>query len=324
MSQSGGHKLDSHLQFQPTEAAIGQILGQYDLKLQSFSLATSGIENTTVLVQTDRGGFVVRIYRQKNKDRESILPELDFMQYLQRHRIPVPEVLQSVRRERIVEYVHSGTTWLCLVMHLMPGTHPRNYTSELMRSMAVIQAQMHLFGSSFVHERALQQEKFSGNQLRGKWHARDVVMEKITVAAVIDFLTRATAFEAVLPADTPIGFNHLDYDHANLLAEGDAVTAVLDFDDAAVSPVVICLGYTLWNILFVTGDVLKLKEYLGYYESVRPLSQSELLSLRDTMLFRNYMILCILIDFWGEKSEKTRVCLSLEKLIQGLSEADFR
>lgn len=55
------------------------------------------------------------------------------------------------------------------------------------------------------------------------------------------FLQRAKEYEVSLPSELPRGLCHLDYDTGNTLVNKNVVAAVLDFDDLALAPFVVCL-----------------------------------------------------------------------------------
>ena len=87
------------------------------------------------------------------------------------------------------------------------------------------------------------------------------------------------------------GYSHFDFDLGNILVdEHDQLSAILDFDDLQYAPLVICLGYTLWSVLYETNDKNALTSYLTEYQKARTLSTLELEYLPKIMLFRHYVI----------------------------------
>ncbi len=65
-------KINPHLQIKPSIGILTKILKQYDLHLVSFKIFKDGIENTSVLISTNLGKFVLRIY-QKNRKKSRLL-----------------------------------------------------------------------------------------------------------------------------------------------------------------------------------------------------------------------------------------------------------
>jgi Ser/Thr protein kinase RdoA (MazF antagonist) len=71
------------------------------------------------------------------------------------------------------------------------------------------------------------------------------------------------------------GLSHFDFDIDNVLTKNDHVTAILDFGDIECMPLVVCLGYTLWDVLCEEGGSPALvARYLQKYQAVRQLNQS--------------------------------------------------
>ena len=76
-------------------------------------------------------------------------------------------------------------------------------------------------------------------------------------------------------------------------------------------PLVVCLGYTLWDVLFEKGgSPASVARYLQKYQEVRQLNQSEKEVLREIILFRHYVITTVQIHF-GDLSQN-----DLDKALQ--------
>lgn len=75
-------KIEPDKQFVATAESLSAILNQYGLDYSSHLEASSGIENCTSIVKTRQGDYVVRVYRQGNKNLEEINVEVDFVNYL--------------------------------------------------------------------------------------------------------------------------------------------------------------------------------------------------------------------------------------------------
>lgn len=94
-------KIAENNQFLPHAKGIAHILARYDLALENFSAASTGIENATLIVGTSTGKFILRVYRQHKKDSTEIYRELDFMEYLRVNDIKVPRVTSNTQGERL-------------------------------------------------------------------------------------------------------------------------------------------------------------------------------------------------------------------------------
>jgi Ser/Thr protein kinase RdoA (MazF antagonist) len=96
----------------------------------------------------------------------------------------------------------------------------------------------------------------------------------------------------------PKGLSHFDFDIDNILTQNERVTAILDFGDLECMPVVVCLGYTLWDVLFEEGgSPAAVTRYVQQYQELRHLHQHEKEVLREIILFRHYVITTVQISF---------------------------
>jgi Ser/Thr protein kinase RdoA (MazF antagonist) len=133
-----------------------------------------------------------------------------------------------------------------------------------------------------------------------------------------EFLARAIDFRFELRRGLPHGYNHLDLDiWGNVLVRDGKVSAIIDFDDLAFSPCVVCLGYTLLGVFAADGEKAVL-EYIGEYTKIRALIDEERDALLPVMLFRNYAIGAYELLRYG-RIEDFEGVLRLERDIPGLS-----
>ncbi len=118
-----------------------------------------------------------------------------------------------------------------------------------------------------------------------------------------DFLMCVKAFVVELDPSLPAGMSHFDVDIDNILTEDDRITAMLDFDDAQYMSLIVCPGYTLWDVLFEEGgSPERMARYLRIYQEIRQRTQREKELLPQVILFRHYAIATFRMQF-GELSQ---------------------
>lgn len=66
-------------QFPTSDTSLSSILSHYGIEDFSFTVATSGIENTTCIIKTPKQKYALRVYRQAKKPLAAIDCELVFM-----------------------------------------------------------------------------------------------------------------------------------------------------------------------------------------------------------------------------------------------------
>lgn len=279
-------KLEPEKQFKADFESVALLLRAYALELQSYTAAMSGIENTTLIATTTTAKYVVRIYRLGKKSKNEITLEIDFMQHLQSGGVKVPRIMQNKQGEYVSEFEQHGLRWQAIVMDFVRGVHADEYDTKLLVDMAQTQANMHVLSSKYATPSDVATED---STLSEHFFLPDIDMNTIVDSSLRQFLERAKSYSVPLDAKLPHGLCHLDYDKDNIITRDGVIAAVLDFDDLAIAPFVVCLGYTLWHVRRYGGKNMA-EQYLAEYEKVRKLNSLEKSYLKNVMLFRHYMI----------------------------------
>lgn len=273
---------------QPTREAISRILENYGIAEFTFEIITRGISNTTIRIQSGGDIFIMRVYSRKKKTDSQIIFELHFQDYLREHEIPIPRVCQNADGKELTVCSIDGKSWQVILIEFVEGSSKTTrHTPELIMSLASIQARMHLLGAQFSY-RAPKKDK--SWKILSDYYA--VCFNDISgyQKDIQDFIIRAKNFTYKLDLSLPCGFNHLDFDlDGNVIVKDSRINGIIDFDDLSFSPSIVCLGYSLWNVLH-DENIEKMKEYLACYEKIRPLNNSECVALPNIILFRNYEI----------------------------------
>lgn len=309
------NKINLGNQLTISQKILEQILKKYNIYEFTFEEIKSGVENTSFIIKTKENNFVLRVYRKSKKTNQMIEEELQFQEYLRTQKIPIPYVFPNINSEKLTLVEIDGTVWQTILMQYLGETYFKSYTSELIFELATIQAKMHEAGFTFAkkqrkHKRVLTELK---ETLADRYSITNVRDKNI-----LDFVQRAKEFYLPLSTDLSYGYNHLDYDtHGNVLVKNNKITAILDFDDLSYSPSVVCLGYTLWHVLFDSDDIKLVRKYLSTYENIRPLTKEEQKILPKIILSRNYFI--GIIDLMVKKNYKhIQHFIDMEKIITNL------
>lgn len=307
-------KIDEKNQFEVTKNSIAQILDAYNISDFLYEELKQGIENTTLLIQTEGKKLVLRIYRREKKSNEDIQLEIHFQKYLHARNFPLPELIQNEKGEFLTLTKIKDIDWQAVLMQYMGKTDFTSYTDALIKDLASTQAKMHIAGIDFA--KTIPNHKVYAE-------LRETMMDNHPIPGLDrdkkDFIERAKKFYLSFTPTLPFGYNHLDFDtHGNVLTKNDKVLAVLDFDDLFYSPPVLCLGYTLWHVLFETKDVDRVKNYISEYQQIRELTQEELKVLPQIILFRNYVIGAIELGV-RESNEYIDYIIQLESKIEQLN-----
>lgn len=282
----------------------------------SFQAINQGLENTSFKIEAAGKQYVLRVYRNAKKSDEDIAFELDFQNTLRGEGIPIPEIYPTVDGKTFSKVQIEGKSWQAILMKYVEGSSiVDHYTPQLIQELAEYQTKMHFTG--------LRIAEVSTSRPQTKWNdLHDTIGKAVKDLSLYDdaarsFIERLKAYAHPLSPDLPHGYNHLDLDlDGNVITKDDHIVAILDFDDLEYSPVVVCLGYTCWEVLFTDGPE-KLHEYLAEYTKHRQLSDLEWKTLPHIILFRNYVVGIIELLFLKDQDHFGRI-LRLEKEIPNL------
>lgn len=298
-------------QFPSNLENIHHLAALYGCRDGSFMSAESGIENTTFIIDS-QVKIVIRVYRQAKKSESDIRLEIDFMQELRTQGLCVPMILKNITGKTLTKVKIAQNDWLAIAMEYVPGHHPKTYSKRIIDQLATQQALMHKIGISYAQKH---QAKPTLQLLPGEFtdHIKD---EDISDERLRALIGRARKYELKLGKSLDFGFVHNDFDIENTLFDNkDTLQGILDFDDLAVMPVVVCLAFSLWSVLFETDSRVMVKDYIEVYRQHRKLSSEELTLMPRILLFRHYAITSLFV-LDGEMNEATiKKCVNIETLL---------
>ena len=310
-------KLEPDKQISLTKDTLATLLKAYGISDFTFEPIHQGITNSSARIQSDGKKYVMRVYAQDKKD-EDIAFEIEFQDYLRAHDIPIPVIHPNKNGKEFTVVEVDGKLWQVILMDFVEGQSTTiNPSYELIAELATLQAKMHLLGMEF--EKNVDKSK----KLWANLHEELVLkVENTTVGGqeVQDLLQRIKAYNYPLNPELPYGYNHLDIDFdGNVLTKDGKVSGIVDFEDAQYSPAIVCLGYSLWNMLDDEGTEA-MKYYLKEYEKVRPLTPLEYEALPNVIFFQNYHIAVYRLIFSNKNKPIDRITslLRLEKEIPTL------
>ncbi|MEI7522669.1 MAG: phosphotransferase [Candidatus Saccharibacteria bacterium] len=304
-------------QFIAQYETIALFLKQYSITNFTYSKAKKGIENTTLIINTNTKKYVLRIYRYAHKNDDEILLELGFMHELKLRSLPVPTIYSNIAGKLLTHESINGLDWQAILMEFCEGYHADTYTNGLIVDFATRQANMHIAGIDFASNNTTQQKI---TELVETEFIHLIPQKSLNEKGTKALIERAESFKVSMSLDLPYGYSHFDFDIENVLVDNsDHIKAILDFDDIRYGPLVMCLAYTLWQVLFSTDSPKMVQDYLKSYEKIRPLDANELMAIAPIMLFRHYVLASltqIRNELIGEKLERY---LKIEKFLKQVS-----
>jgi Ser/Thr protein kinase RdoA (MazF antagonist) len=250
-----GQRRYANWQFPASPETLDLFLQLYAIRPVNVTAIAEGTENQTFLVACRRQHYVLRVYRSNRKPTSAISNEIAFMQYLGDHDVPVPSLIRNNEKHLVSSVATHGTNWNAILMTYMSGTHPSGCSKQLLGRMARLQAQMHVLGDSFA-----------------RLQTTDLGYRPMGIRS-------------------PRGYCHMDLTFPNILIdERGHISAVLDFDDATVRPLIDCLVTTLWRSDQLRQNPDLSSYYVSEYEAVRPLRRAERFRLRSRLALRGRLL----------------------------------
>lgn len=263
---------------------LSAILEKYDLgELVNSKVFASGTVQTNILLQTTKGKFVFRYYRQ-GRPVESVLFETNLCKYLKDKKYPCPEPFKNIYGKFVGTYDKKPY----VMFEFIKGKHiekpNKNQKRELIRKVAELQIitegykplyKKFRFNYDIESCRVTAKKKAksintinSKNKL--KWHENE--LSKLN-----------------LPKSLPKGICHCDFHFTNILFHNGNFNALLDFDDAnytflafdlicLIEPFSTAFRHNNWHNYKGDSNVLdfrEAKETVEEYVKHRPLNNNE-------------------------------------------------
>jgi Ser/Thr protein kinase RdoA (MazF antagonist) len=236
------NKYHHDLQFNVKRDRLTDFVRMYGLEPTKIEAIKTGHENSSFVVTAKDGEYVLRIYRQARKPVAKIYEEVQLSRYLLDAGLPVPVILDNQYGRPITDLIFDDKLWHGILMERLKGSPVKSYRPKLLEGMATLHARSHQLGIAYGAEQSVH----FGVMRRG-WAG------------------------SLLPR----GYGHFDYQGSNILAVGNSVTGLIDFDDMHYAVIVRCLIHTLVMIYRSGGTVADIRRYLTEYETGRSLTIGE-------------------------------------------------
>lgn len=304
-------RVDPQNQIKIDKDIVTNLLSLYDFDLISFKeVSSAGVKNVCVFLDTNKGLFVLKVYRNNNKKLKEISQEISFADFMRESSIPIPRVLLNNKGKFVSQKRIDGVVWTYVLMDFAKGEYLNHDQYGFMSSMAKYQALMHKTTGGFKivgKTRTLKNEiddfvcydKKAEEFLKENWfylRIRKVINNTI-------FILKNNLGEI---KNLPSGLVHMDYESDNILVNKNRITAILDFDDLSYHPFVADIGISLWWWLFMNKDKdckALLNKYLKEYQKHNKLSKKEIEYLPLFIQMRNIHVLMYDLNYKKSKKE---------------------
>jgi Ser/Thr protein kinase RdoA (MazF antagonist) len=270
------------------KAVSAKILSSYFVSGVKFkySLINKGLENVNVLVDLSGEKYVIRIYNpikfeKYKRTRQSILYEIEFMNYLREHDLPIPRIIQAKSKKLFTSIKIGSTRYFCSLTEYVEGREG-HITKRRILAFAPIQAKMHLLSLKFKPRYSKRSDGandyyiwWSEFKLSGKG-LKDLVLDQALTELMNKILNKVNPKTI---SKFPIYIIHSDLHKENMRFIEDRVVGIFDFDDCREGILPEDIAMFLHEILKHARSYEHIKAdcqlFFDSYEKVRPLSRKE-------------------------------------------------
>lgn len=259
---------------------------------------TQGTVQTTVLLTTAHGRFVLRHYRQ-NRSYEAVVFEANLITYLRRHGFPCPAVVPDGHGKRVGLY--KGRPYA--LFEFIAGTHIEHPDSrqrhELIQKVAELQNLTRHYRPSYAKYR------WNYGVELCETLADDAARKLGTADAQAKLAWyRQELHTLALPPCLPKGICHCDFHFTNVLYRDGNFCAVLDFDDANYTYLTFDLAFLIepfvpsfrWDTWDRSAHVAAVFDFAQARETVSAYQQYRALSPVEKKYFFDVYKLSVLVD----------------------------
>lgn len=208
-----------------TESDFPKILSNYDLgEYHSFQTFAHGAGQTTALLETNKGKFVLRYY--ENRSKKHVLFEVQLFNYLHSKNYPVPTIIKNHSGNFSHEYKNKPY----IILEFIGGEHSKNpndffddnQVSEVVKAIAQLHNLTLHYKPKYFKDREPFDVAYCWKEFQKK-HSKIVKSEK-------GKWLKNELKQLEFPTSLPKGLCHADLNYGNFLFKNEKITAVLDFD----------------------------------------------------------------------------------------------
>ncbi len=208
-----------------SEIDLPKILANYDLgEYRGFKTFANGAGQTTLLLETSMGKFVLRYY--ENRPQKHVSFEVQLFNYLRSKNFPVPAIIKN----RLGEFSGTYKEKPFIIIEFVGGEHGKNpndfFDVKEVAEVIKVVAQLHNltkdYAPEYFKDREVFDAKYCWKEFEKK-HSHLVESEK-------GKWFKAELNKLEFPTSLPKGVCHADLNYGNFLFRNDKIVAVLDFD----------------------------------------------------------------------------------------------
>lgn len=250
---------------------LSHFLQDYSLgPLVDFQGIADGIDNTNYSFRTTQGQFILTVFETLKHNK--LPPFLELLIYLSQNKFLCPQPLLNINHALLGQIQNKPAA----VFYRLPGASIQYPNIEQCQNIGRTLGQLHQLTRSY---------SFARNNPRGAAWLQNFTFHCLPAldAAQHNLLLDELKFQAAHPIHSlPQGIIHADLFRDNVLFLNNKITGILDFYSTCQDALTLDLAIVINDWCINEAKVLemqKLQALITGYQSMRPLSQIEILAL---------------------------------------------
>lgn len=298
------------------EKDIEKINQHYGLTIDSFKAIEGGQGNSSYLLKTNQGNYVLTVF--DNKEWTEVVHLGKLLNHLKIHHFDTTKLLP--RRDG--KFVTRFQGIPVMIKPFITGSVIQHLTMRMVRRTGKRLAKLHLIAPP----------KYLPLSHSYDHLFTEVIGSGIDPAYEHWISDQQRHFQQRLPEDSPMGLIHGDLFYDNVIFKGDELQAIIDFEEA-------CYHYLAYDIgMAILGQCLegkkirldKAKELIRGYQQIRKLKQTEQEKLQLFVEYAAAATSCW--RFWNyniarptpKKQKIYREMVQIAKHVQSIPTRDFQ
>ncbi|OAA30202.1 serine kinase [Kosmotoga arenicorallina S304] len=266
-----------------------KLLSGYSLgELVRFEPIITGTVQTNYYLETTTGRYILRYYECRSE--ASVKFEVNLLNYLRKRDYPCP----AVYKDKHGRYVnpHNGKPYV--LFEFIQGTHIENPSVEQQKQLIKLVAKLHKLTRNYRPSYRTARWNYGVNLCKELAYQKAKEINTINSWKKLKWLEDELE-KLQLPKSLPKGICHCDFHFSNILFEDGEIQAILDFDDANYTYLLLDLAFLIepfipefkWNSWQSFGktdsilDFTSARETVAEYMKHRQLNNNEIRHLFD-------------------------------------------
>lgn len=244
------------------QSDIQKITANYDLVVTGFEIVDGGAGNSSYLLHTTNGKYVLTVCDDKNLNDATSMGHLLLL--LEKHNVPATRLLPPVNNPVITEYMNKPV----MLKAYIDGQVCENLDEDMLRQVGTEMGQLHeVPAPDFLPDKhAYGLQVFS-----------NVIGCNINTEYESWLAKQLNYLEQNIPPDLPCGLIHGDLFYDNVIFEEKTFRAIIDFEEACHYYKGFDLGMGVLGLCVESTTVTldKAHALVNGYQQVRKLEQTE-------------------------------------------------